>query len=359
METADGVAEARAAVTPRYLRGWRPARADNAANLLDTFILSAVTTILVVRIFLALTGYPQLGNQGLHIAHVLWGGLFLTLAVLLLQSLVRRPSRHLAALLGGVGFGLFIDEVGKFVTEDVNYFFRPAYSIIYVMIVVIYLGARMLLTRRPLTPAESLANALDYVKEAAADNLDAGERARALALLGKADPSSPITVAVRDVLVRTAAQPLQKPTALARLAHRGRSAYARTTEQPAFSKLVALVFCALAAYGFYDIARLVTRLLGKETADFASWATLVTGIAASVFYIVGVFYLRRDRLTAYRWFEVGLLVDILLWQVFAFDEVQLFGVALLGFHLLLFVTVRYMAHAEERRRRVAAAAGSG
>ena len=52
------------------------------ADLLDTFLVSAVATLLIIRIFLEATGYPQLGGNGLHIAHVLWGGLGMLVAMI-------------------------------------------------------------------------------------------------------------------------------------------------------------------------------------------------------------------------------------------------------------------------------------
>jgi hypothetical protein len=75
--------------------------------------------------------YPQVGGSKLHIAHVLWGGLLLLAALLTTLSFLSPAAKPLAATAGGVGFGLFIDEVGKFVTKDVNYFYRPAIAIIY------------------------------------------------------------------------------------------------------------------------------------------------------------------------------------------------------------------------------------
>jgi hypothetical protein len=48
------------------------------------------------------------------------------LSLLLLFSVMNPAIPWLAAFAGGVGFGFFVDEVGKFISEDVNYFFEPA-----------------------------------------------------------------------------------------------------------------------------------------------------------------------------------------------------------------------------------------
>ena len=53
-------------------------------------------TIALTQLFLALTGYPQIGNSTFHIAHALWGGLFLLAAgiiALVVQNRGRRTGR--------------------------------------------------------------------------------------------------------------------------------------------------------------------------------------------------------------------------------------------------------------------------
>ncbi len=40
--------------------------------LTELWLVSAVVTILGVRLYLELTGYPQVGGATLHIAHMLW-----------------------------------------------------------------------------------------------------------------------------------------------------------------------------------------------------------------------------------------------------------------------------------------------
>src|SRR5215467_702384 len=110
---------------PRPASRW-PARDADLGPLSEIFFVSGVVALLLTRFYLALTGFPQLGGAGLHIAHLLWGGLLMLVALVLLLAFVGRSMQRTAALLGGVGFGLLIDEVGKFLTSSNDYFFQPA-----------------------------------------------------------------------------------------------------------------------------------------------------------------------------------------------------------------------------------------
>lgn len=94
-------------------------------------LISFAASVSLTRLFLELTGYPQLGGGELHIAHVLWGGLFLFVGSLLPLIFLNRWILDLSALLSGVGIGLFIDEVGKFITQTNDYFYPTAAPIIY------------------------------------------------------------------------------------------------------------------------------------------------------------------------------------------------------------------------------------
>jgi len=80
-------------------------------------LVAFAITVIATRVYLELAGYPQLGNSVLHIAHALWGGLLLFAAVLLPLAFANRWVLQASALLGGMGIGLFIDEVGKFITK--------------------------------------------------------------------------------------------------------------------------------------------------------------------------------------------------------------------------------------------------
>src|ERR1700730_12555021 len=119
-------------------RLWAPGR--DAGKNLDLFFTFAVAGVLGNRAFLIATGYPQLGNGTLHISHAIWGASMVAVAIGFALSFLAPNNRTFIAFIGGCGFGWFIDELGKFITRDVDYFFRPTIALIYVIFIAMYLG---------------------------------------------------------------------------------------------------------------------------------------------------------------------------------------------------------------------------
>jgi hypothetical protein len=154
-----------------------PVRREGAGGYILLTLLSFAATVSLTRLFLELTGYPQLGGGTLHIAHVLYGGLLLFIAAVLPLVLANRWAYTSGALLAGVGVGLFIDEVGKFITQANDYFFAPAAPIVYaffLLVVLLYLQVR----RPPSDDIRSeLYYALDGLQEVLDHDLEPGEMA--------------------------------------------------------------------------------------------------------------------------------------------------------------------------------------
>lgn len=164
-------------------------RRDHADTYLLTSLVAFAATVIGVREFLQLTGFPQIGNSMLHIAHALWGGLLLFMAVLLPLTLANRWAIRASALLSGVGIGLFIDEVGKFITQTNDYFFPPALSIIYgffLLTAIVYLYFRQ--PRREDARA-AMYHALDSLQDVLDGDLDTDEASRISRLLDSAKDS--------------------------------------------------------------------------------------------------------------------------------------------------------------------------
>lgn len=154
----------------------KPVKRQGSENYLIITLLSFGLSVGATRLLLELTGYPQLGNSDLHIAHVLWGGVFLFAAALLPLIFANRWAYTWNALLAGVGVGLFIDEVGKFITQSNDYFYPPAAPIIYaffLLTVLLYLQVRR---PPPPDPRAELYWVLDALEEVLDHDLDPHER---------------------------------------------------------------------------------------------------------------------------------------------------------------------------------------
>ena len=332
------------------------------ADLLDTFLVSAIATVVVIRIFLEATGYPQLGGGGFHIAHVLWGGLGMLVAIVLLLLYLTSTTRLIAAIVGGAGFGAFVDELGKFVTSDNDYFFKPTAAILYAFFVVLFLATREVRRFRGLSPEECLVNAVEMGEKLAMGTLTVDDRERALQLLARADQAHPLVAPLRVSFL--AADPA--PISFARLRwvrSAGARTYAAIVSSRWFRRILAAVFI-VAGLAFVLTAIATVALLGgaffgvldaqvalqEETAGgpIASVIQAIAGLVAGVLIVRGVFALRHSRATAYRAFELAILVDLLLVQPFAFLDVGFGASTDVFIDLALLATLRFLQTQERR-----------
>jgi hypothetical protein len=334
-----------------------PIRSTDFPNLHERFLLAAVTTIIVIRTQLWLTNYPQLGGAGLHIAHLLYGGIFMVIAIGLQLTFLGRGTRRATAIVGGVGFGFFIDELGKFITADNNYFYQPAAALIYLVFVGLVVVAMAFRRGGAFTEREALANATDLLTESVRRDLGENERRQALALLDRAGPS-PLVEPLRELLAARPDVP-ERPT----VADAVRGRLARLVAWPGFETAVVWLFGAWALVTVVSNAELVLSVavdLGGAHRDFrsdritdleiANAASVVSSLVSAGLVACGIAALVRDgsHEAAYRWFDRALLVAIFVTQVFAFFESQFHAVFGLAVDLVLLVALRAVAKADVR-----------
>ncbi|MDX6694668.1 MAG: hypothetical protein QOF02_2271 [Blastocatellia bacterium] len=337
---------------------------------LETFLVAAVAAILTIRLFLSLTGYPQLGGSGLHVAHVLWGGLLMMASIIILLSLLGKAAEFLGAITGGIGFGVFIDEVGKFVTSDNDYFFRPSVAIMYVIFILLFMAGRALQTRGGFSSREYLLNALHEMEEVALDNLDEEEQQRALAYLEKSEPANPLVAALKDSLAQANLCERARPGLLARAKVLVRTFYRRIVPSRWFTRaLVAFfigqlifkllyVFVLIFFVGLRREQILDYHILGRVAGQMSQlsafdWAGIWFSLLSGFFVLCGVWSLRRSRLFAYRMFERSILVSIFLSQVFAFYKEQFSALLGLLFNIVILLALRFMIEREKTAAAVA------
>jgi hypothetical protein len=329
------------------LRFRRPARSFDLHQHLATLLVCAVATVLFTRALLAATGYPQVGGSSLHIAHVLWGGLLLLAALISALAFLSPAVLPLAAVAGGVGFGLFIDEVGKFVTKDVNYFYRPAISIIYVSFVLLF-GVIRWLARRRFSAEEATLIGIESLQRAAAGALSDERRARVLSLMTEAGSKGPLAQSVRELLERSAVEEQARRTLTRRLSSRLATSWNSLTRHPLFRRGVFAVLVLAAAISAAEVAWLVRH--GLAHLAFSQKAFTLTTLVADAALLIGALRLRHSLLSALHWYDHAVLIEITVAQVFLYTSEQLAATLNLVALLIIWSLIQWGIHLETAQR---------
>ncbi len=287
----------------------RDSEGDEAFELLLFF---AVATVLGIRAVLHLTGYPQIGGGNLHIAHMLWGGLFMLAAITLLLVFWNPAMRRLAAVIAGIGFGFFIDELGKFITNDNDYFFKPTAAILYVLFLGLWGFARWLRTSLPLDVREQGVN-----------------------------------TALRALLVPPAAG--AGAITQSYLAARAAIAqgYRRLVRRRGFARVLSGWFLLLAVVNLASVAAVVADVRTRDLG--VSWVQAAGTVVEAGMVWLGWIRFRRSRIAAYRWFQRSLAVSLLVVQVGHFYTAQFWAINGVILNVLLYLALTGMMEEEHRR----------
>ncbi len=339
-------------IRPRSRAGAPLVRGIDAPVLLEHFLIAAVAALLGIRLFLAAAGYPQVGGDGLHIAHMLWGGLLMLVALIAVLTFLGRRVRGWAAIIGA-GFGTFIDELGKFITSDNDYFYQPTVALIYAIFVTLALIFHALAPARRPAPRAALAKALDVTEEAVLRGFQLDDKRRVLELIEQSDPNDPLAQALRDAIARAAPVPPERASLPVRAGEAMRCGSIGLVQQPGFLKLVVTVILLQTAAA---IASVVVVIVSDPRFSDRDWAiSFVDGLRSVatattvVLALIGAVRLRRSRLDGYLWFKRSLLVTLFLVQFFLFFDDELAAAGRLFVNLAMLAAINYAIGRERVR----------
>lgn len=370
--------------------GQRVVRNVYAETLLENFFVAGVASVLAVRLSLYLTGYPSLSPGELHMAHVLLGGLLMVVALIIAIGFLNRGAMELAAVIGGVGFGIFIDELGKFITSDNNYFYEPTVALIYIAFVLLFFAIRLVVRRQGHHRLDCLANTFEIAKHATISGLSPQERHLALGLLECCDGES--SDDLKDLLMQMPQAPPRGSPLLVRwknlidrlydyLVDRwwfmgGVIAFFAIVAITSLSSLIAVVSWSLGlglwmGGGALVIAALLwshrshtrnldTVLSGgivvvailmmwailaaikERPLTPLEWAQLAFPSLSGGIMVIGLLLMPVHRLRAYRMFRTAVLISIFFTQVLSFYEYQFLALAGLFADIAILLALRYM-----------------
>ncbi len=270
-------------------------------------------------------------------------------ALAMLLSFIGYRTQRLASMIGGFGFGLFIDELGKFVTSDNNYFYQPSIAIIYIVFFIMFISFRRISHVAQMTQTEYLLNALALAEEAVVNDLDNTERLRVLDYLKRADASSPLVIDLTDIFNRVEPIVEAEPGWLARSKRAVEDTYRELISSKVGIRVVDGVVVAKSIWSVVTVGVALTVAAAfSQVPPQVIWLQLISASFALILSLAGVVAMRTSRLQAYNLFIKSVLVELLLTQFFDFYRQEFAALPFFIINILIYVSLRFLAN-EERR----------
>ena len=271
-------------------------------------------------------------------------------AIILLLSFLSKQAKYVASIIGGLGFGVFIDELGKLITHDNNYFFKPTFALIYIIFILMFLGIRAIEKNIKAAEKDYTINALEVIKEVVLHDLDEIEKKRALVYLEKSNKGDVVVKALKTLLISTRTVEsidLSIPTKIRRLLQ---EKYVKYIRQKRFAKKVSNFFVVYAIIGLVVIAYYYTVFYGGNihlNMNFWDWGLLLSPIVSGILVLLGFMYRkRRGNLFAYSKYKQAVLITIFIGQFFLFYKLQLIALFGLTVNITVLIALQFLISQE-------------
>jgi hypothetical protein len=188
-----------------------------------------------------------------------------------------------------------------------------------------------------------MANALAQVGSSLGARLEPEDRARIVGLLDRATDQPELAGALRRYLDGVPSTPdVEAPwETVARWAARRYASLAAHPRFDAALTVAVVAYTAAAVVGSLFVLAQADNAGAADSIGAAAIGQAISTLAGAVLVGRGVLALPGSRVEAYRWFLRGVLVWLLVTQVFVFYRSQLAGLGGLAIDLLAYVALRY------------------
>lgn len=331
------------------------ARNVDSAILAEIFFVNSILSILAIRVFLTVTDYPQLGGGDLHIAHMLWGGVLMLSSIFILLFTIGKSGLYISSILGGLGFGTFIDELGKFITSDNDYFFRPTIAIIYLVFVALFFIFRYLFVRRPLSAREYLINASDFLKDIiATEDYDKEDVKKLDFLLGKSASDPQLIILFKQIAQHFKTDRVYKQSKYYILKKFLRTEFLKVIHTQKFKELLnsIYIFRILLIFGSVTVSLILYEdnnffNIFSEV-GFFEVGIIISSTIANLIAFLGLYRYKTDSLKRLNWYRTSTLFSILFYTFFSFYFNQLSALFGLTLEILLYYAIDIIISVENK-----------
>ncbi len=333
-------------------------RLDASSQILD-FAIWAILSLFATRLFLVVFNNPTIGRGNWHIAHVLWGGMAMLIGAIIFLIFYGKNALKLASIFSGIGWGMFIDEIGKYVTRDNNYWFRPAIIFIYISFVFLFVLYRILEKKSSPSRQALWHELLEDCQDLVNNDLEKSEKKELLLKINRFEKMAP-SLAEKKIL----ADLKYLVVSITPLKDRHQFSFVKliaSSLQITYNRLFKkkIVFNGLLFYSFwyifdklYDAIRLLFNsdkisLLQRYYShyDFFSRADvymitlkfIIEMFVATLFAIGLFFWLKKKTVKGIKFYQLGLLVNIFIGSIIKFYFEQFSAVFSLILALIIWV----------------------
>jgi len=263
-----------------------------------------------------------------------------------------------------MGWGLFIDEVGKYITKDNDYWFQPAIIIIYISFVILYLVYRYLENNQPQDTKTLLYTAISKLEDAVENELDESEKRETIKNLEKVikkGKDQNIKNLAKELKLFFEKQEIKKINENSwwriLIAKTGYYSYNKFFK----TRLVTYGLVVYASIWAIDKIQETIRILINpqkmqmlqkisdnydliSKSDFYMMAgKIFFDSVTAIFFIMGIFFMTTKRkFKGLRFFQMGLIVAIFLSSVFKLYFEQFSEIWILATSIILFLVISKM-----------------